>query len=179
MWSMSSAFCSAHPYDQKFPIAIIPHSAMSTEATRKHAHRTVAVVVAWSMQRAASGERPTQGPFGEAMGKRSGIEGPLLCGQWRGVYFGFRADEKARKEVHFFTRSYQHGCICINCFAQRPHKSWSPHLCYKILGRHAAHKLTQVSTLSKSTYILLIFFWVVVQSPHTTDFWFSKGNRHI
>ena len=145
VWSIGSALCSAHPYDQKFPLVIIPHAAMTTETVKVNVHRTIARVIMWSLEHAASGERPTIGPFGEDLGQRSNFKGPLLGGEWYGVYYGFRADEKARKESHFFTRSYQHGKICMNCMAQRPRKGWQPELSYKHMGRHSVHKMTQAS----------------------------------
>ena len=73
-------------------------------------------------------------------------EKPLALG-WKGCYFGFRFDEKARKEVNFFYRSYQHGLVCMRCMSQRMHKNWIPELSYKNMDENAAHRMTTVSLL--------------------------------
>ena len=71
--------------------------------------------------------------------------GRELAGGYRGCYWGFRCDGKARKECNMFQRSYMHSLICEACLAQRPHKDWQPLLNYKNFYPSAAHRLTIIS----------------------------------
>lgn len=155
-WNISSALSTDHVYDTRFPMVVIPHESMRSEATKQHVHQVIAQVVAWSLESAASGVYPTTGPFGEQLiGRRSDLKGAPLANGWRGVYYGFRADEKARKETHCFFRSYQHSLICMNCLAQKPHKGWHPELSYKDMTKDAGHRLSRIS---HSTRLIDTFF---------------------
>ena len=89
-----------------------------------------------------------QGPFGEELhgDDRKKLAGQTLAGGWKAAYFCFRYDEKARKEVNYFERSYQHSFICMQCMAQKPDKDWEPNLCYKNMHPTAAHGLTKISS---------------------------------
>lgn len=148
VWSMSSVLSDSHVWDSKFPICILPHDSMGTHATKKHVHETVANLVAWSLRHAASGIGPDRGFRNEPLtGVRKQMAGKPLALGWKGCYFGFRFDEKARKEVNFFYRSYQHGLVCMRCMAQRMHKNWIPELPYKNMDENAAHRMTTVSLL--------------------------------
>lgn len=146
VWSMSSVLSDSHVWDSKFPICILPHDSMGTHATKKHVHETVANLVAWSLRHAASGIGPDRGFRNEPLtGVRKQMAGKPLALGCKGCYFGFRFDEKARKEVNFFYRSYQHGLVCMRCMAQRMHKNWIPELPYKNMDENAAHRMTTVS----------------------------------
>ena len=60
---------------------------------------------------------------------------------------GFRADEKARKETNFFTRTYQHSKLCMNCLAEQHNKHLLPHMLYKNFHSSAAHRLAPIGTI--------------------------------
>lgn len=145
-WSVASLLSDAHVFDSKFPVAILPHQSMQTESVKRDVHRLVAKVIGWSLKISASGIGPTTGPFGETLtGERAMMAGKPLASGWRGTYFGCRFDEKARKEVNEFPRSYQHSLVCMNCLAQQPHKDWEPELCYKNFHSSAAYRLCPIS----------------------------------
>lgn len=141
VWSMSSILSTAHVWDSKFPICIIPHSCMTSDA-----HWTVAKLVAWSLRHAASGVAPLVGFHGETLdGNRKEMAGAALASGWRACYFGFRSDEKARKESNFFQRTYQHSYICMYCMAQKEHNDWDANMSYKNMQPDAAYRMTTIS----------------------------------
>lgn len=145
-WSFCSLFASGDVLDVKFPLVILPAHAVVQDCVRDRVHEVVAHVISWSMKIAASGIAPSTGAFGEALtGHRSVLAGTRLSKGWKGTFFGFRCDEKARKEMHKFSRSYQHGNICMRCVAQKKFSGWSPHLSYKNLHPAAAHRLGPIS----------------------------------
>ena len=138
---------SAHVMDMKFPLVTIPHSGMQSEHVKNSVHEAVAAVVSWSLRAASLGTWPLKGPFGEDLvGFRSEMAGKPLCGGiWKGVYFGFRGDEKARKELHSFTRSYMHNKVCMYCFAENHNKNLTPGMLYKNFHHTAPHRLATIS----------------------------------
>lgn len=145
-WSLCSIFATDTVLDTKFPIMILPHESMQSESVRRHAHEVLARVVGWSLKCLSTSTFPVTGAFGEPLSaEHLKPNDRPISGGWRGVYFGFRGDEKARKEAHSFCRSYQHAKVCINCFAQRTHKDYDPLLNYKNFSRTAAHRMTRVS----------------------------------
>lgn len=146
-WSMCSALATDHVFDTKFPLVVLPHHCMQSESVKQHVQETVATVISWSLKHSARCTRPTTGAFGEELNKeRLTKQDHKLAGGWRGVYWGFRADEKARKECHSLHRSYMHSYVCINCFAQQQHKNFQPALCYKNFSKNAPHRLTRLSS---------------------------------
>ena len=145
-WSMASVLSSEHVFDSKFPVVVLPHSSMVDEAVKAHVHATVGKVLAWSLRCASTGVAPLTGAFDEPLlGERATLGGQQLADGWKGCFFGFRFDEKARKEVNAFTRSYMHNMVCRRCMAQRLHKNCVPALNYKNFHRSAAHRMTQIS----------------------------------
>ena len=153
-WSMASVFSSEHVFDSKFPICILPHISMLDEGVKKHVHEIVAKVVDWSLSCASSGIAPCTGPFGEPLSNdRCCVGGQVLASGWKACFFGFRFDEKARKEVNYFERSYQHSYLCMRCMAQKEHKGWTPELSYKNMYPTAVHRMTSISLrLSRSNH---------------------------
>lgn len=146
VWSMSSLFSEAHIWDSKFPICILPHDSLGTEHVKRSVQETVAAVVGWSLQFAANGLAPTVGFYNEPLEDyRKKLGGQTLALGWKACYWGFRHDEKARKEANYFPRSYQHSYICVRCMAQKHHKGWCPLLSYKNSHPGAAHKMTRIS----------------------------------
>ena len=147
---MASVLAEGHVFDTKFPIATLPHACMQSEKVKSDVHKTVATVVAWSLKAAATGLWPSQGPFGEALtGHRAEMAGGEIAGgHWRAVYFGFRGDEKARKETNAFQRSYQHSKICMYCCAEQHNKQLIPEMLYKNFHSSAAHRLSPISPSS-------------------------------
>ena len=146
---MSSILSEAHVLDAKFPCCIVPHEAMHDDKVKKHVHETVAKVIGWSLQQAQAGIWPSRGFNDEDLtGFRAQQSGKPLAAGWKACFFGFRFDEKARKEVNFFYRSYQHSYVCMDCMAQKVHKGWIPEMSYKNFHPDAAHRMTSVSYLS-------------------------------
>ena len=144
---MSSVFSDAHVWDSKFPCCILPHSSLGDDTVKRHVHETVAKVVGWSLHHAARGVAPSTGYRGEPLhGYRKDMAGQTLAAGWKACYFGFRADEKARKETNFFPRSYLHSLICVYCMAQKKHKDWVPELCYKNMHPSAPHRMATISS---------------------------------
>lgn len=145
-WSFCSLFASGDVLDVKFPSVILPAHSVVQDAVRAQVHEVVARVITWSLKIAASGIAPALGAFDEPLtGHRSAMAGARLSNGWKACFFGFRCDEKARKEVHNLFRSYQHGNICMRCVAQRKFSGWSPVLSYKNLHPTAAHRLGPIS----------------------------------
>lgn len=106
----------------------------------------VAQVAIWSMRCALKGKAPELGPFGEQLtGARAAKAGKALAQGFHFAYVGFKADAKARKECHRFTRSYQHNQICECCLAERPNKNGDPRLSFKNFFPGAAHAMTVLS----------------------------------
>lgn len=156
-WSMASVFSSEHVFDAKFPICVLPHACLLDEGVKRQAHHTIADVLRWSLYHASTGIAPTTGPFGEVLvGERARRGGTVLANGWKGVFFGYRFDEKARKEVNYFERSYNHSLLCMRCLAQKEHKNFVPELSYKNFHPSAAHRLTLISPLADWN----IFSWV-------------------
>ncbi|CAL1141145.1 unnamed protein product [Cladocopium goreaui] len=148
-WSMSSVLAEGHVFDTRYPLVVLPHQCIQTDEVKSHVHDTVAKVIGWSLQAAWSGVFPEQGFMGEPLkGHRLELKGkPLAGGKWKCVYFGFRADEKARKETNFFTRTYQHSKLCMNCLAEQHNKHLLPHMLYKNFHSSAAHRLAPIGTI--------------------------------
>ena len=138
---------------------------MATDEVKKQVHTLVAKVVSWSLRQSACGRAPSCGFNGEPLsGVRAELAGKPLASSWRMCFFGFRFDEKARKETNFFQRSYQHSLICMNCMAQKKHKGWIPELCYKNFYPSAVHRMTPVSFLP-------IDLWLFNSSGYFHVFW--------
>ena len=109
-------------------------------------HKLVAEVVSWSMKLALDGAFPSVGFRGEELvGQRLALKGKVLAHGWCFAYFGFKADAKARKESHFFERSYQHSLICEGCLAEKPNKHGDPAMLFKNFFDGAPHTMTELS----------------------------------
>ena len=145
-WSLASVLSSEHVFDSKFPLVILPHASMVDDSVKRDVHQKVAQVLAWSLRCASEGVAPSTGPFGEPLtGERAKRGGQVLSNGWKGCFFGFRFDEKARKEVNYFERSYLHNFVCMRCLAQKHCKDGLPELNYKNCYASAAHRLTTIS----------------------------------
>ena len=109
-------------------------------------HDLVARVTIWSMRAALKGKWPSLGAFGEPLeGPRAAKAGEQLAGGYRLAYHGFKADAKARREMHRFNRTYGHSKICETCFAERPNVKGDPLLTFKNFYPDAAHLMTELS----------------------------------
>ena len=144
---MGSVFVqSGNIWDCKFPIAVIPHSALIDASVKTGLHEQISQVIAWSLRSSASGVFPSHGPDGRPLtGARAGLAGDVCAGGYRATYFGYRYDAKARKETNAFPRSYLHSYICEACLACRKHKGWNPLLSYKNFYESAAWRMTTIS----------------------------------
>lgn len=65
VWSFSSALSSGDVWDIKFPMVVLPHSAMHEDGVAAEVHRRVAKLAAWSLKHAAKGIFPDKGMDGE------------------------------------------------------------------------------------------------------------------
>ena len=109
-------------------------------------HDLVAKVTIWSIRAGLNGRAPNRGAFGEPLeGARAARAGAELAGGFRFAYHGFKADAKARREMHRFNRSYGHSQICETCFAEKPNKTGDPLLTFKFFFPCAAHLMTELS----------------------------------
>lgn len=145
-WSIGSALSSEHVLDSKLPVCILPHSAMVDEGVKLGVHKTVAAVLRWSLFHCRTGIAPANDHDGLPLsGERAQMSGQVLGGGWTGCFWGFRFDEKARKEVNYFQRTYNHSLICMRCMAQKEHKNWFPELSYKNFHSTAGYRLTPIS----------------------------------
>ena len=144
---MGSVFAeTGNIWDIKFPIAVIPHSALIDNEVKTQLHQKVSEVIAWSLRSAAAGMFPSHGPDGKRLsGQRSSAAGRVCAGNFRAMYFGYRYDAKARKETNAFPRSYLHNFICEACLACKKHKGWNPLLSYKNCYPNAAWRMTPIS----------------------------------
>jgi hypothetical protein len=107
----------------------------------------VAKVFGWSISCAERGELPRRGFYGEQFESKERLKtaGDSIPYGLRGCYFGFKADLKARKESHLFTRYYQCTLLCDLCLAMQPYKKSDPELNYKQFYEDALYTGTFVS----------------------------------
>ncbi|CAK9112067.1 unnamed protein product [Durusdinium trenchii] len=159
--------------EQMIPV-LLPHEifhaiAMAGSRQVKTAtHKLVAEVISWSMKIALEGIGPAVGFRGEKLvGNRCSWAGKRLADGWHFAYFGFKADAKARKECHFFERSYQCNKICEECLAERSNKHGDPLMLFKNFFDGAAYWMT---LLSHSDY---------VRSSTTPSPWLAMPGFHF
>ena len=148
VWSLQCIFASGNDvWDSKYPLCVIPVESLRDPDIQAKTQQVMAEVVAWSFDQSIKGVWPSEGPPGHKLFgvHRKNQVGRELAGGYRGCYWGFRCDGKARKECNMFQRSYMHSLICESCLAQRPHKDWQPLLNYKNFYPSAAHRLTIIS----------------------------------
>lgn len=167
VWSIGCLFATgAHVFDTKFPCVTIPHTHMLDSSIKNRVNEVVAQVLAWSLKCSGKGLWPVTGPFGEELiGFRRANGGSIMAGNWRGCFFAYRADGKARKETHVFPRTYQHSFICESCLAQREHKNWDERMCYKNFHNSAAYRMTPISDMF---WFRMLFCWKINVSIHST-----------
>ena len=73
-----------------------------------------------------------------------------LCDDLRACFYGFRGDQKARRECHFFTRHYNCTMLCDRCCAMKPAKTVVDGMNYKNFSADAPFLLT---TIDHDTYV--------------------------
>lgn len=101
---------------------------MKEPNTKRKVMQTVAAYFGWCFQVAQNGLPPKTGfycepwPAGTYRQLLAASGAPLLGG-FRGCFAGFKADLKARKESHFFNRSYTSLKCCDTCSATQPFPS--------------------------------------------------------
>ena len=124
---------------------------MKDEEVQRYAHSKVASAMSWSMWQSMEGIGPEfdmdndrlTSPFQLSLkGKRR------LAGGWKLVYFGWKADLKARVQAHFFSNYYLCNNMCDRCFATIP--TANEQLAFTHLGEDAACWMTE---LSHSDYV--------------------------
>ncbi|CAL1142427.1 unnamed protein product [Cladocopium goreaui] len=158
VWSWSSIFATAGSIKDvlmfRFPIAVIPERWMRTASVRDEVHKKIAELTAWSMEYAGRGTWPQTGFEGEEFHpkttrfKRKGSE---LAKGWRACLFAFKADLKARHQMHKLKRWYKCNEFCDRCLALQGDNCPSE-LDYRNVGPSAAWNLT---TITDETYRVL------------------------
>ena len=94
-----------------------------------------------SAQAWAAGVFPATGARNETLHDRPC--GPML---YRGAYCGMRADWKAQKQAHDFSRSWQSTFCCSRCLATAPFKHAPAELVYLDFSERAPYASTTIST---------------------------------
>ena len=131
-------------WDVKFPNCIIPHACMREEALQRYAHAKVAAVLSWSMEQSLKGVGPAVDMDNDCFTSpfQLSMKGKPLASGWRLVYFGWKADLKARVQAHFFSRYYLCNNMCDSCMATAP--GANNVLAYTHLGEDAACWMTEL-----------------------------------
>ncbi|CAL1130606.1 unnamed protein product [Cladocopium goreaui] len=150
VYSISSVFssegCTKDILLVKIPLAIIPERQMRSKDVRAAVNKVVADVTAWSLKICTSGVGPQRGFYNEAFPEKSyrhGLSGKILAGGWKGCYVAFKADLKARVQVHALTRNYLCNLICDRCLAATGDKC-PESMYYKNFSHTAAWPLTAI-----------------------------------
>ena len=132
-------------WDVKFPNVIIPHVNMRDEEVQRYAHSKVASAMSWSMWQSLKGIGPEFDMDNDRLTSpfQLSLKGKRLAGGWKLVYFGWKADLKARVQAHFFSNYYLCNNICDRCFATSPMAN--KHLAFTHLGEDAAYWMTELS----------------------------------
>ncbi|CAK9011045.1 Nipped-B-like protein B [Durusdinium trenchii] len=121
-------------------------ATIARSVVRQAVHKTIARLMAWSMEVASSGVGPDTGFAGEPLAKTSRGH---LCGQqlgcgWRACFFAFKADLKARHELHNFKRYYRCNEFCDRCLAMQGTRC-PPALDYRNVTNSSAWHLTAIN----------------------------------
>ncbi|CAK8998908.1 unnamed protein product [Durusdinium trenchii] len=133
------------PYTVTMDLQVESHELRPREVSaQKSVNNTVARLVAWSLKCSAEGVAPDTGLYGEPLtGFRAEMKGKSL-GPWKGAYFAFKADLKARKWMHSFERYYKAKLICDSCLVSSG-CNCPPEMNFKNFGEDAAWPLTTVT----------------------------------
>ncbi|CAE7609916.1 unnamed protein product [Symbiodinium sp. CCMP2592] len=147
VWNMSSIFTDkdSDVWDVKFPNVIIPHANMKDEEVQRYAHSKVASAMSWSMWQSMKGIGPEFDMDNDRLTSpfQLSLKGTRLAGGWKLVYFGWKADLKARVQAHFFSNYYLCNSMCDRCFATVP--TANEQLAFTHLGEDAACWMTELS----------------------------------
>ena len=125
IWLFGSAVVRGSPLDCKFVIAAIPVKWIPTKEIKDIVFTKMARYIGWCVGCLASGLGPVVGFYKEDFDKkekRFQLRGQPLAGGFRVVFAGFKADLKARRESHFFSRHPQCMFICDECMATQAFK---------------------------------------------------------
>ncbi|CAE7375107.1 nipblb [Symbiodinium sp. CCMP2592] len=120
---------------------------------KDHVHTEIAKLMSWSFKILQEGRFPDRGYYGEELLEKSSrgkSRGLPLAGGWKACFYGFRGDQKARRECHFFTRHYNCNLLCDQCVAIKPSKNMVRGMNYKNFSANAPFLLT---TISHETYL--------------------------
>ena len=133
VWSVSSLLpCEhhgRHVLDDKFQFLKIPHESMRDAGIKADVMRWVPMYIAWNCDITATGTPPAHDFYGNAWQPGTTMEQlhhkgvRCLFGPWRAIFAGVKSDLKAKKEMHFLNRSYQHMHMCDECTAVQPFPS--------------------------------------------------------
>ena len=149
VYSFSSCFAAGGMIQDvlmyKYPICVLAEREVESDALLSAANAAIADLVAWSFGLAEAGIMPTAGFYGEELsGFRKRFAGEQIAGRWRGAYFSTKADLKARKQMHRFTRYYRCTQLCDQCMAEQ-FKGTSRHLHYTNMAEDAGYSMSKIS----------------------------------
>lgn len=77
-------------------------------------------------------------------GPRGKLAGLPICGGLKGAFCGIKHDGKARKELHFFSRSYMSTYCCDSCLATQANPRAPRELYYGDFGVAAPYRATLI-----------------------------------
>ena len=145
-WSLSCPFSIGDIMDKHMLLLVVPEAGMKTVHARRGVHKQVAEVLKWSFRARMHGIMPSVGPEGKTLtGRRGELALHPLCGGFRGVYFNWNADAKARWQCHNFSRNYMSNLVCDHCYAGKGSKHVSKHLYHGNYSPDAYWRRTLVS----------------------------------
>jgi hypothetical protein len=146
IWSSASFVSSGVSiWDTKYCFTTIPHRLMRQEATKKGVLTEITKLIAWQHEVLLSGVMPASGYKGEPLeGARARLAGSPICGPFRAAFCALKHDGKARKELHFFSRSYMSSFVCDSCLATQANPNAPHHLYYGDFSPSAPYRATLI-----------------------------------
>lgn len=110
IWTWSSAVADClNVWDSRFVYALLPAMFMTVRDVFVKANDEITRLIGWDLLQCEIGIAPTKGFYGEDFAgscSRSRIQGRPLT--FKSVFAGVKADGKAYRDMHLFTRHY--GC---------------------------------------------------------------------
>ncbi|CAE7832343.1 unnamed protein product [Symbiodinium sp. CCMP2592] len=150
IWSFSSALSSLLDVDcleTQFVCCILPQKAMQQKQVKNYVHKEIARLMSWSFKVLQSGKFPSTGFYGEEFPStscRAKRSGTALAGEWKACFYGFRGDQKARRECHYFSRHYNCIQLCDRCCAKTPTEKHMDDMNFKNFSANAPFLLTAI-----------------------------------
>ena len=134
---------------------LVPHTRLRSKAAKRATMSRVAHFIGWMIEVMMSGRMPMKGYYGEDFDSKSAryaARGTEIADGFQGAFVGFKADRKARRESHFFTRHYGSTFICEACCTCAGFKKGLPNLRFGDCTEDAGWRATHIS---HEAYLLL------------------------